>query len=161
MKKATLTAKEVSQLLGVSSQKIYEMCRMKQIPHVKIGSRFIFHENALADWMNISNITPRGPLLTPLPTERFGNDYSGTYELRLSGETVRFIQTILEIQEADIKRGLDEAFEESTTKSIYYKERPDDLYKRQTYAQRRYHALIVAMDEIDREYYRVRQEQNV
>lgn len=59
---------------------------------------------------------------------------------------------MLEIQEADIKRHLDEDFEESATKSIYYKDRPEDLEKRRMYAQRRYYALTLALDEIDREF---------
>lgn len=56
--------------------------------------------------------------------------------MHLTIETVCFIQTVLEIQKADIKRHLDEVFDESATKSVYYKDRPEDLEKRRMYAQR-------------------------
>jgi excisionase family DNA binding protein len=154
-KKVTLTVKEVSEILGISNGKIYEMVRMNQIPHIKAGSRVIFHEDVLREWMGAASVSPRGPLLTPLPSDRNNTDDGlvGTrYEMLLTSETIRFIQTVLEIQEADIKRHLDEVFEESATKSIYYKDRPEDLEKRRMYAQRRYHALILALDEVDREY---------
>lgn len=159
-RKVTLTAKEVSEMLGVSSTKIYEMARMNQIPHIKIGSRVMFHEDVLREWMGASNVTPSGPLFTPLPTDRNDTDNTliGTrYEMHLTGETIRFIQTVLEVQEAEIKKHLDEVFEESATKSVYYKDRPEDLEKRRMYAQRRYHALILALDELDREYNKAHQ----
>jgi len=159
-RKVTLTAKEVSDMLGVSSTKIYEMVRIKQIPHIKIGSRIMFHEDVLREWMGASNVPPRGPLFTPLPVERNDTDNTaiGTrYEMHLTGETIRFIQTVLEVQEAEIKKHLDEVFEESATKSVYYKDRPEDLEKRRMYAQRRYHALILALDELDREFNKAQQ----
>lgn len=155
VRKVTLTVKEVSEMLGISNAKIYEMVRTKQIPCIKVGSRVVFHEDVLREWMGAATVTPRGPLLTPLPSERGSLDdlaAGNRYEMHLSGETIRFIQTVLEIQEADIKKHLDEVFEESATKSVYYKDRPEDLEKRRLYAQRRYHALIIALDEIDREY---------
>ncbi|MBA2937046.1 helix-turn-helix domain-containing protein [Paenibacillus sp. CGMCC 1.16610] len=154
-KKVTLTVKEVAEILGVSSDKIYEMARKKQIPHIKVGSRVIFHEDVLNEWMGAANVTPRGPLYTSLSLkENESDDVSvGTrYEMHLTAETIRLIQMALEIQETDIKKHLDEVFEESATKSIYYKDRPEDLEKRRMYAQRRYHALILALDEIDREF---------
>ncbi|WNS42055.1 helix-turn-helix domain-containing protein [Paenibacillus sp. MMS20-IR301] len=155
MKKVTLTVKEVSEILGVSTGKIYEMVRMVQVPHIKVGNRVFCHEDVLRDWMGAANITPRGPLLTPLSTKRGDAEQGlvGTrYEIHLSGETIRFIQTVLEIQEADIKKHLDEVFEETATKSLYYKDRPQDLEIRRMYAQRRYHALILALDEVESEY---------
>ncbi len=159
-RKVTLNTKEVSEMLGISNAKIYEMARMNQIPHIKIGSRIIFHEDVLREWMGAASIAPRGPLFTPLYTDRNESEdpLAGTrFELYLSGETIRFIQTVLEIQEADIKKHLDEVFEESATKSVYYKDKPEDLEKRRLYAQRRYHALILALDELDREYHRAQQ----
>ncbi|WP_194542595.1 helix-turn-helix domain-containing protein [Paenibacillus sp. JZ16] len=157
VRKVTLTVKEVSEMLGISSAKIYEMVRTKQIPSIKVGSRVVFHEDVLREWMGAATVSPRGPLLTPLPSDRGDSDdqLSGMrYEMHLSSETICFIQTVLEIQEADIKKHLDEVFEESATKSVYYKDRPEDLEKRRLYAQRRYHALILALDEIDREFAR-------
>ncbi|SFM42000.1 DNA binding domain-containing protein, excisionase family [Paenibacillus sp. 1_12] len=152
--------KEVSEILGISNGKIYEMVRTSQIPHIKVGSRVIFHEDVLREWMGASSITPRGPLLTPLTSDRTDSDEGlvGTrFEMHLTNDTIRFIQTVLEIQEADIKKHLDEVFDESATKSVYYKDRPEDLEKRRMYAQRRYHALILALDEVDREYIRAQQ----
>ncbi|WP_419885699.1 helix-turn-helix domain-containing protein [Paenibacillus sp. B-A-8] len=155
VRKVTLTVKEVSEMLGISNAKIYEMVRTKQIPCIKVGSRVVFHEDVLREWMGAAIVAPRGPLLTPLPPERGETDEQGSgtrFEMHLSGETIRFIQTVLEIQEADIKKHLDEVFEESATKSVYYIDRPEDLEKRRLYAQRRYHALIIALDEMDREF---------
>lgn len=159
-RKVTLNVKEVSEMIGISNAKIYEMARMNQIPHIKVGSRIIFHEDVLRDWMGAANVTPKGPLFTPLPFDRNDSDDAliGTrYEMHLTGETIRFIQTVLEVQEADIKKHLDEVYDESATKSVYYKDRPEDLEKRRMYAQRRYHALILALDEIDREFIRAQQ----
>lgn len=55
----------------------------------------------------------------------------------------------LSVADLDIKKHLDEVFEESVTKRVYYKDRPEDLEKRRMYAQRRYHTLILALDEIE------------
>ncbi|GIO35734.1 hypothetical protein J41TS12_05950 [Paenibacillus antibioticophila] len=154
-RKVTLNVKEVSEMIGISNTKIYEMARMNQIPHIKVGNRIIFHEDVLRDWMGVASIAPRGPLFTPLNSEQVESEdnLEGTrFEMHLSGETIRFVQTVLEIQEADIKKHLDEVYDESATKSIYYKDKPEDLEKRRMYAQRRYHALILALDEIDREF---------
>jgi excisionase family DNA binding protein len=159
-RKITFNVKEVSELIGISNAKIYEMARMNQIPHIKVGSRIIFHEDVLRDWMGAANVTPKGPLFNPLLLDRKDSvdALAGTrYEMHLTGETVRFIQTILEIQEAEIKKNLDDVYDESATKSIYYKDKPEDLEKRRMYAQRRYHALILALDEIDREFIRAQQ----
>lgn len=159
-RKVTLNVKEVSEMIGISNAKIYEMARMNQIPHIKVGSRIIFHEDVLREWMGATSVTPRGPLFTPLPSDRNDSEdvLAGTrYEMHLTGETIRFIKTVLEIQEADIKKQLDDVYDESATKSIYYKDKPEDLEKVRMYAQRRYHALILALDEIDREFYRAQQ----
>jgi excisionase family DNA binding protein len=159
-RKVTLNVKEVSEMIGISNAKIYEMARMNQIPHIKAGSRIIFHEDVLRDWMGAASVTPRGPLFTPLHSDRTDSEdaLTGTrFEMHLTGESIRFIQTVLEIHEADIKKHLDEVYDESATKSVYYKDKPEDLEKRRMYAQRRYHALILALDEIDREFSRAQQ----
>ncbi|MFE5321663.1 helix-turn-helix domain-containing protein [Paenibacillus sp. NPDC056579] len=155
MVRVTLNVKEVSEMLGISTAKIYEMVRMHQIPNIRVGSRIIFHEDVLRDWMGASNIAPRGPLFTPLPTkvkQESGGQGASTYTLQLTAETIRFIQTVLEIQEADLKKHLDEVFDVSAIKSPYYQERPEDLERRKMYAQRRYHAFIVALDELNQAY---------
>ncbi|AOZ90955.1 hypothetical protein [Paenibacillus crassostreae] len=84
-----------------------------------------------------SNVTRRGPLLNPLPSDR--NDPNDglvdtRFEIHLSGETIRFIQTVLVLQKAEIKKPLDDVFDESATKSVY-KDRPEDLEKRRFYAK--------------------------
>lgn len=98
-KKVTLTVKEVSEILGISNGKIYEMVRMNQIPHIKVGSRVIFHEDVLREWMGAASVSPRGPLLTPLPSDRNDSEDGlvGTrFEMHLTSETIRFIQTVLD-----------------------------------------------------------------
>lgn len=125
-KKVTLTVKEISEMIGISNSKIYEMARMNQIPHIKVGNRIIFHEDVIREWMGEASVIPRGPLFTPLPVNRNDSEDEliGTrFEMHLTGETIRFIQTVLEVQEADIKKHLDEVFDESATKSDYYKDR--------------------------------------
>jgi len=92
VKKVTLTIKEVSEILGIPNGKIYELVRMSQIPHTKVGSRVIFHEDVLREWMGAAGVSPKGPLLTPLPFDREVSDEGivGTrYEMHLTVETIR------------------------------------------------------------------------
>lgn len=51
MEKITLSVKEAAGLLGVSVNCIYMHARAGNIPHVKIGSRILFHRDRLEDWL--------------------------------------------------------------------------------------------------------------
>lgn len=108
-KKVTLTVKEISEMIGISNSKIYEMARMNQIPHIKVGNRIIFHEDVIREWMGEASVIPRGPLFTPLPVNRNDSEDEliGTrFEMHLTGETIRFIQTVLEVQGKLILRSI-------------------------------------------------------
>lgn len=49
--KITLDVKEVAQLIGVSSNSIYTMVAQKQIPHVRVRSRVLFHRDVIESWV--------------------------------------------------------------------------------------------------------------
>ncbi|WP_067925460.1 helix-turn-helix domain-containing protein [Alicyclobacillus shizuokensis] len=51
MDKITLSVQEVAELLGVSPVTIYYMVRDKQIPHVRIRRRVMFHRDAIEAWL--------------------------------------------------------------------------------------------------------------
>ncbi|WP_035319208.1 helix-turn-helix domain-containing protein [Brevibacillus laterosporus] len=69
-RKITFIVKEVSEMIDILNPKIYEMARLNQIPHIKVGSQIIFHEDVLRDWMGAAIVTPRGPLFAPLHSEQ-------------------------------------------------------------------------------------------
>lgn len=48
-----LTVKDVAELLGVSTDVVYDMVRKKKIPHFKVGNRLIrFQASSIQQWMN-------------------------------------------------------------------------------------------------------------
>jgi excisionase family DNA binding protein len=49
--KATLTAKEASKYLGISYWLLLEMCKRKELPHIKAGSRILFRVQSLDEWL--------------------------------------------------------------------------------------------------------------
>lgn len=51
MVKITLTAKEVSQMLGVSINTVYTAARANQIPHTKLRGRILFNQEVLEEWV--------------------------------------------------------------------------------------------------------------
>lgn len=51
IRRETLTVKEVALIIGISEKKVYDMCREKQIPHKRIGSRIVFRHNLIIDWL--------------------------------------------------------------------------------------------------------------
>ncbi|UED79617.1 helix-turn-helix domain-containing protein [Lysinibacillus sp. CD3-6] len=56
MNKATLSVKETSTLLGVSIGTIYSMVRAREIPHIKIRGRVLFHQLTIEEWLLKSSI---------------------------------------------------------------------------------------------------------
>lgn len=44
---AVLTADEVAKLLRISRYSVYEAVRRKELPHVRIGRRILFSEDAI------------------------------------------------------------------------------------------------------------------
>ena len=53
--KMTLSVGELAELLGVSVSTIYEMARLKEIPHVKVRGRILFHRSTIERWL-VANI---------------------------------------------------------------------------------------------------------
>ena len=49
--RATLTAKEAANHLGISYWLLLEMCKRKEIMHVKAGSRILFRRESLQQWL--------------------------------------------------------------------------------------------------------------
>ncbi|OAB46571.1 helix-turn-helix domain-containing protein [Paenibacillus antarcticus] len=51
MRKITLTVNEVAELISVSTTTIYAMVREKQVPHIKIRGRILFHREVIEAWL--------------------------------------------------------------------------------------------------------------
>lgn len=56
--KQTISVKELSQRLGISLPKAYELVETK-IPHIKVGSRILIDIEVLDDWLK-KNSTIKG-----------------------------------------------------------------------------------------------------
>lgn len=52
--KMTLSVGELAELLGVSVSTIYEMARLKEIPHTKVRGRILFHRSTIERWLVIN-----------------------------------------------------------------------------------------------------------
>jgi excisionase family DNA binding protein len=46
-----MTVKEAAVYVGASEYKLYELVRMKAIPHYRIGSRILFRTETIDDWL--------------------------------------------------------------------------------------------------------------
>ncbi|WP_225442662.1 helix-turn-helix domain-containing protein [Paenibacillus lycopersici] len=51
MDKVTLTVKEASEMIGLSTATIYNMCASGQLPHTRARSRIIFYRPTLEKWL--------------------------------------------------------------------------------------------------------------
>ena len=49
--RTTLTAKEAAQYLGISYWLLLEMCKRKELPHVKAGARVLLRKSSLDLWL--------------------------------------------------------------------------------------------------------------
>ena len=49
--RATLTAKEAAQYIGISYWLLLEMCKRKEIMFIKAGSRILFRRESLQQWL--------------------------------------------------------------------------------------------------------------
>ncbi|OXM17422.1 hypothetical protein CGZ75_01495 [Paenibacillus herberti] len=47
----TIDVKAAAEQLGVSTTTIYQLCREKQIPHIRIRARLFFHTDVLDEWL--------------------------------------------------------------------------------------------------------------
>lgn len=50
-RKSLMTVREITTLLGVHQQTVYEWCWAGKIPSVRIGARIKFDPRAIATWM--------------------------------------------------------------------------------------------------------------
>jgi len=51
MEKRTLSVEDVAAYLGLHKDTVYILVKEKRIPHMKIGSRIFFLEEALEKWL--------------------------------------------------------------------------------------------------------------
>ncbi len=51
MTRITLTVTEAAELIGVSQTTVYTMAREKQIPHVRVRGRILFHRDVIEAWL--------------------------------------------------------------------------------------------------------------
>lgn len=51
IQRRTMTVHEVADYLGVHHSTIYKLVRKKEIPHIRVGSRILFYEEAITNWM--------------------------------------------------------------------------------------------------------------
>lgn len=51
IQRTTLTAAEAAEYIGISYWMILEMAKKNQVPHIKVGSKYLFRVSALELWM--------------------------------------------------------------------------------------------------------------
>lgn len=49
--RATLTAREAAEYLGISYWLLLEMCKRKEIPHIRAGARVLLRTESLDRWL--------------------------------------------------------------------------------------------------------------
>jgi excisionase family DNA binding protein len=47
----TLTAEEAAQVLKVKTERVYELCRLGILPHVRLGRQVRIEEQQFLEWM--------------------------------------------------------------------------------------------------------------
>lgn len=57
MKRQTLTVKEVATYLGVHTDTIYAMVKLRQLPHLKVGNRILFTKDSIDLWIEDQEFT--------------------------------------------------------------------------------------------------------
>lgn len=61
------TAKDVAQLLLVSEQRVYDLCKKALIPHIKLGRQIRFHPVQIDEWLAAGGTSlPGGWRATPV-----------------------------------------------------------------------------------------------
>jgi excisionase family DNA binding protein len=72
--KAIMSTKELSQYIGVSKSKIYQLIRQKKIPASKIGRQYKFSKEIIDAWLKEKIITLPPESQTKLPPEKNKKD---------------------------------------------------------------------------------------
>ncbi len=52
--KLTYSVPEISELLGVSTTKLYQLIRYNSIPHLKLGKRVVIPKKEFTEWLSKS-----------------------------------------------------------------------------------------------------------
>ena len=47
----TISADEAAELLGIHKNSLYDAAKRGEVPHRRVGKRFIFCREALSDWL--------------------------------------------------------------------------------------------------------------
>lgn len=61
----TLTAPEVSEVLGISRATAYELVHTKGFPHMKIGTRILIPRDKFLDWIDEQTEATAGIIVGP------------------------------------------------------------------------------------------------
>ncbi len=56
--KALLTIEEASELTKLSIKTLYKYAERETIPHIKLGRRVLFDEDAIEGWVNSYRVAP-------------------------------------------------------------------------------------------------------
>lgn len=72
--KDIMSTKELSQYIGLSKSKIYQLIRQKKIPASKIGRQYKFSKEMVDAWLKEKIITLPKESPTKLPSEKSKKD---------------------------------------------------------------------------------------
>lgn len=72
--KDIMSTKELSQYIGLSKSKIYQLIRQKKIPASKIGRQYKFSKEIVDAWLKEKIITLPKESPTKLPSEKSKKD---------------------------------------------------------------------------------------
>lgn len=53
MERCTITVKELAKYLGVHTDTIYDLVKAGKIPHIRLGRRIYFSQEAIDDWIRV------------------------------------------------------------------------------------------------------------
>jgi excisionase family DNA binding protein len=56
-----MSVREAAAYLGISANMVYDLIRLGQLPHVRIGRRVLIPRQALDNWWAAQVSTPTGP----------------------------------------------------------------------------------------------------
>ncbi len=48
-----MTVKELADYIGVSTDLVYKMVRLNEIPFIRVGRRFLFRKETIDNWMMV------------------------------------------------------------------------------------------------------------
>ena len=80
---------ELSEYVGLSKSKIYQLIRNKRIPASKIGRQYKFSKEVIDSWLKESIITSRGDIQMKLPIEKKSRDNATQKVVKSNKEEVK------------------------------------------------------------------------